>query len=263
MLKQITAPDHVIALALDGTLTGEGLRDYRKVLEKKLQEHEHIGLYIDVTKLTDMTANSVVEGTKADMELFGHLKQLNKCALISDKEWPKTAILLADKLFPKIEIKVFPSSESDAALSWVAEKSEKSEKSELSVAKSGAIRFLPTNKDSVMAFEVDGVLTASEIPNITQRLETFLEGQDSVRLLARMKNYSGFEPSILMHSGGLFSMKISAMKKVERYAIVGAPNWMSKVVETVNPLFPKMEMKSFSTEQESEALAWLDAKLIK
>ncbi len=257
MLKQITAPDHVIALALDGTLTGEGLQEYRKVLEKKLQEHDQIGLYIDVTKLTDMTANSIVEGTKADMELFSHIKQLNRCAFVSDKEWPKTVVSFADRLFPMIEIKVFPSSESDAALSWVAEKSERS------VAKSSAIRFLPTNKDNVLAFEVDGVLSASEIPNITQRLEAFLEGQDSVRLLARMKNYSGFEPSILIHSGGLLSMKIDAMKKVERYAIVGAPKWMSKLVETVNPLFPKMDMQAFTAEQESEALAWLDVELVK
>lgn len=34
MLKQINAPDHVIALFLDGTLTGEGLQEYRHVLEK-------------------------------------------------------------------------------------------------------------------------------------------------------------------------------------------------------------------------------------
>lgn len=257
MLKQITAPDHVIALALEGTLTGEGLQEYRKVLEKKLQDHDQIGLYIDVTKLTDMTANSIVEGTKADMELFSHIKQLNRCAFVSDKEWPKAAISLADRLFPKIKMKVFPSSESNAALSWAAEKSE------LSLANSSAIRFLPTNKDNVLAFEVDGVLSASEIPNIIQRLEAFLEGQDSVRLLARMKNYSGFEPSILKHSGELLSMKIDAMKKVERYAIVGAPNWVSKLVETVNPLFPKMDMQAFTDDQESEALAWLDVELVK
>lgn len=256
MLKQITAPDHVIALSLDGTLTGEGLKAYRKVLENKLEVHNHLGLYVDITNLTDMTANSIVEGTKADMELLSHIKQLDKCAFVSDKEWPKTLVSLANRLFPMIEIKVFPSSESDAALSWAAEKSE------LPVAKSGAVRFLPTNKNAVLAFEVDGVLSASEMPNITQTLEAFLEGQDSVRLLARMKNYSGFEPSILMHSGGLLSLKIDAMKKVERYAIVGAPEWMNKLIETMNPLFPKMDMQTFTAEQENEALAWLDVELM-
>lgn len=257
MLKQITAPDHVIALSLDGTLTGEGLQEYRKVLEKKLEAHDHIGLYVDITNLTDMTANSIVEGTKADMELFSHIKQLDKCAFLSDKEWPEAVISVADRFFPTIEMKVFPSSKKEEALSWAAEKAEQS------VSESGAIQFLPTNKDNVLAFEVDGVLSANEMPNVTQKLEQFLSGHDTVRLLARMKNFEGFDPSILVHSSGLLSMKVDAMKKVERYAIVGAPNWMSKLIETVNPLFPKMEMKSFSSEQENEALAWLEAELVK
>ena len=257
MLKQITAPDHVIALSLDGTLTGEGLQEYRHVLEKKLQEHDQIGLYIDITELTDMTANSIVEGTKADMELFSHIKQLNRCAFVSDKEWPKAAISIADRLLPMLEMKVFSSNEKADALSWAAEKSEQP------IEKRGAIRFLPTNKDNVLAFEVDGVLSSSEMPGVTQKLEQFLDDHDTVRLLARMKNFDGFDPSILIHSSGLLSMKVAAMKKLERYAIVGAPRWMCTFIETMNPVFPKVDIRTFTTDQENEALAWLDAELVK
>lgn len=257
MLKQITAPDHVIALSLDGTLTGEGLQEYRKVLEKKLEAYDHIGLYVDITNLTDMTANSIVEGTKADMELFSHIKQLNKCAFISDKEWPEAVISVTDRFFPTIEMKVFPSSKKEEALSWAAEKIEQP------VSKEGAIRFLPTNKDDVLAFEIDGVLSANEMPSITKKLEKFLSGHDKVRLMARMKNFDGFDPSILIQSSGLLSMKIDAMNKVERYAIVGAPNWINKIVETANPVFPQVDIKIFTADQENEALAWLDAELVK
>ncbi|SHE40216.1 hypothetical protein SAMN02745148_00358 [Modicisalibacter ilicicola DSM 19980] len=61
MLKQVTAPEHVIALALDGKLTGEGIQDYRGILDDKLQQHAQLGVYVDLTRLTDMSANALIE----------------------------------------------------------------------------------------------------------------------------------------------------------------------------------------------------------
>ncbi|HSP85154.1 MAG TPA: STAS/SEC14 domain-containing protein [Psychrobacter sp.] len=256
MLKQITAPDHVIALSLDGTLTSEDIQEYNRIYEKKLQQHDQIGIYVDITTLDDMKVKALIDGARADMKLLRHLKQLNRCAYVSDKEWPKAAISLANRLLPTLEMKVFPSSQSEEALSWAAEKSEQP------LDKSSAIRFLPTNKENVLAFEVDGVLSLNEMPSVTQKLEQFFNDHDTVRLLARMKNYGGFDPSILIHSNGLISMKIAAMKKVERYAIVGAPSWMCKLIETLNPVFPKVDMKTFTADHENDALVWLEAELV-
>lgn len=100
------------------------------------------------------------------------------------------------------------------------------------------------------------------MPSVTQKLEQFFNDHDTVRLLARMKNYDGFDPSILIHSSGLISMKIAGMKKVERYAIVGAPIWIDKLFETLNPVFPKVDIKTFTADHENDALVWLEAKLV-
>jgi hypothetical protein len=59
---------------------------------------------------------------------------------------------------------------------------------------------------------------------------------------------------------GLVSMKLAAMQKVERYAIVGAPGWMHKAIETLNPVFPDIEMRTFSVDREVDAWSWLGAK---
>lgn len=256
MLKDITAPDHVIALSLDDKLTGEGIAEYRQTLATKLENHAHISICIDLTRLTDITANAMVEGTKADLQLFSHLKQLRRCAFIADKEWPQAILSFLKPLIPTVEMKVFSASQSQQAINWAADIAAKSEDSD-----KAAIRFLKTTKDNVLAFEVDGVMSSEQMPQVIQRVEQYLNEHDNVRLLNRIKHFGGFDPSILFQSG-LVSMKLSAMEKVERYAIVGAPGWMSKIIDTMNPVFPDIEMRTFALDQEADAWQWLDAELI-
>lgn len=254
MLKQVPAPDHVIALMLDGKLTGEGVEKYHSILEKKLQQHAQIGIYVDLTRLTDMSANALIEGTKADLQLFSHLKQLHRCAFVSDKEWPHTLVTFAQLIFPVLELKVFPSEQNEEALQWAAQTHA------TPVVRQPAIRFLPTSKTNVLAFEINGLITSEEMPNAIKQLEGFFAAHDKVRLLNRMKYFAGFDPSILMQSS-LISMKLSAMNKLERYAIVGAPNWMGKIIGVINPIFADIDMQTFSADQEEAAWVWLGAEL--
>jgi hypothetical protein len=253
MLKKITAPDHVIALALDGKLTGEGIQEYRSILEEKLKQHAQLGVYVDLTSLADMSANALIEGTKADIELFSHINQLSRCAFVADKEWPQTIVSFAQQLFPTLEMKVFPSGQREEAKKWAADVAE-------APAPTGpAIRFLPTTRDDVLAFEIDGVMSSEEMPGVIKKLEDYLAEHDKVRLLNRMTHFGGFDPSIFMQSG-LVSMKLSAMEKVERYAIVGAPGWMRKVIDAMNPAFPDIDMRTFHADREEDAWAWLEAE---
>lgn len=254
MLEQKPAPDHVIALSLDGKLTGEGIQNYRSTLEDKLATHTHIGACIDLTNLTDMTANALVEGTKADLDLFSHLNQLRRCAFISDKEWPQAVFSFMQPLMPTVEMKVFPGDQSEDALKWAADVSKAVED-----AGGPAIRFLPTTKDDVFAFEINGVVSSEDMPRVIRAFEKYLDQHDKVRLLNRMTHFGGLDPSVFMQSG-LVSMKLSAMEKVERYAIVGAPGWMRRIVDTINPAFPDMDMRTFAVDQEDEAWEWIGAR---
>lgn len=110
-----------------------------------------------------------------------------------------------------------------------------------------------------MAYEIDGVLTAEEMPQLVEKFDSFLKQHDKVRLVARFKHFGGYDPAVFMQSG-LVSMKLAAIRKLERYAIIGAPQWMSKIVDSMNPLFPEIDMRTFSEDQESEAWAFVEAK---
>ena len=254
MFEQISAPDPVIAMRLSGALTEEDIRQYRQLLEDKLAKHRYVSVCIDLTGLSDMNAGALVDGVKADLEWLRHISQFRRYAVVSDKQWPGALIgIMAPVLFPALEIKVFTPAQRDEAVKWAAEFP--------SAPKAGApaFRFLPTSRDDVLAFEINGMISSEEMPRIIEEFETFLERHDKVRLLNRMKHFGGIDPSVFMQSG-LVSMKLAAIQKVERYAIVGAPGWIRKVVETLSPAFPGLDMQTFPANEENKAWAWLEAR---
>ena len=254
MYQQAPAPDHVIAMHLSGKLTGDDIKTYKGILDEKLLNHDQLGMVVDFTGLSDMNADACVEGTKADLELLRHITQFTRFAFVSDKEWPQALIGFMSAFLPTVEMKVFPSDERNEAMKWASE-----------LPKAGkfppsAFRFLPVSKDDVLAFEIDGVISGKEMPEVIKTFETFMERHQKVRLLNRIKHFGGIDPAIFMQSG-LLSIKLAAIQKVERYAVVGAPGWMCKVIETVNPAFADMDMRTFPEDQESEAWAWLEAEV--
>lgn len=252
MFAQLAAPDHVLAFRLSGKVTGKDIKRYKNLLEAMLAKHGAISLCVDITGLSDMEGDALIAGMKADLELLSHLRQFQRCALISDKQWPRVLTGFFGPLFPNFDMKSFAPEQYDEALEWA------SELPAMPKADTPAVRFLPTSRDDVLAFEVDGVISETEFPALLARINALFDRHDKVRLLGRIKHLGGFDPTILMQSG-LISMKLTALRKIERYAIVGAPGWLDKMISTMNPLFD-VDMRTFAAEREADAWAWVEAE---
>lgn len=252
MFEQLTAPGHVIAMHLSGKLTPEDVRQYKSVFDEKLAKHKHIGVCVDMTGFSDMSTEAIITDAKAEFELFTHINQFSRFAFVSDKEWPQAVVHFLASLIPTVEMKVFTPDRSEDAVKWAAEPPAKK-------PETPAFRFLPASRDNVFAFEINGMISSQEMPGVINKFQTFLDSHESVRLLNRMKHFGGIDPAVFLQ-GGLVSMKLAAMQKVERYAIVGAPGWMSKIIENLNPVFPDLDMRIFPADREDEAWAWLDAR---
>jgi len=253
MFKQLEASDNVIALKVSGKVTADDIKGYAEILKGQLKDKDKVNVYCDYTGLSDMTADALVAGAKADLTFFSHIKKLNRLAMVSEKEWMKAVMDYIKPLLPTIEIKIFPPEKSGEAMEWASQMPKETKQ-----AQGPAISFIPTNRADAIAFEMDGIISSEEMPGVTEKFNEFLEEHDKVRLLAKIKHY-GFEPAVLTQKG-LFSMKLTAMRKVARYAIVGGPTWMVKVVEAMSGIFDGMEIRTFKAEDEADAWAWLEAK---
>lgn len=253
MFEPLQAADHVIALALSGKITGDDIQAYKRLLDEKLKAHEHLGACVDMTGLADMNADALVEGMKADLKLMGHLNQFSRYALVTDKEWPEAIMRFLDPLFPMLELKVFAPDARAEALAWAGDFKTSD------TTRPPAISWIETNREDVRAFQIDGMLTKEEMPTVMADLKAFLDAHEKVRLLVRIKRFAGFDPAVLMQED-VAAVKLNAMNKVERYAIVGAPGWMSSMVGGMNPMFKSMDMMSFPADQEAEAWSWISAE---
>ncbi len=252
MFTQLPAPDHVLAFRLSGKITGHDIKRYKELLETMLDTHGAISLCVDVTGLSDMDADALLEGMKADLEFLSHIRQFRRGALVSDKEWPRAVTGFFGPLFPNFDMKSFAPEQVDEALKWAAELPA------LPKSDTPAVRFLPTSRDDLLAFEIDGVISETEFPAVLTEINALFDRHDKVRLLGRIKHLGGFDPAILMQSG-LIPMKLTAMRKVERYVIVGAPGWMTKMISAMNPLFD-VDMRTFPADREADAWAWIEAE---
>ena len=259
MFKQITAPEHVLAMQFSDTMTSEDTQQAKTALDTKLQQkHGAMGVLVDLTDLTDMTVDAIATGIKVDLDFLAHIGQFQRMAFVSDKKWPSAAIGILKPLVPRVELKAFKGAQRDDAIGWVGDApAEVAARGKSETAASG-MRLVPTTKDNVMAFEIDGPLTADSVTSVVDRMKTFLDKHDKVRLLGHIKHLGIINPKLITHSG-LLSMKLAAMKKVERYAVLGAPGWMNAAVKVLDPITSEMEMKTFADEEEAEAWEWIGA----
>ena len=121
MFDPMTAPAHVLSIRFSGILTFEDVQKFQQALEDKLDKHEQVNACIDLTGLSDIEADALFGGIKADMEWLSHFDRVEQFALVSDKQWPFVVIgIITPMLLPSLEIKVFKSQHRKEALQWAA-----------------------------------------------------------------------------------------------------------------------------------------------
>ena len=121
MLEVLQSPDQVAAIAISGTLTGD---DYDRIIaevEAKLARHERIGALLDLARFEDFTAEAAWKDIRYDLSKLFELKRFPREAIISDKQWMRTAAGIANAVLPHVEIRVFDANAREEAMRWVSQ----------------------------------------------------------------------------------------------------------------------------------------------
>lgn len=114
-------PDHVIALRADGQVSRD---DYESVLiaavENALARHDKLNVYYEIgLHFTGMDIGAMFEDLRIGVSRILHWR---KIALVTDVEWMKNAVHLFGFMMPA-DVRVFASSEAEAAKRWIVEAS--------------------------------------------------------------------------------------------------------------------------------------------
>ena len=205
-------------------------------------------LLIDVTSMAGFSFAAVLDEIGHMGTFLKYIYGLDRIAIISDEAWIRTAARLESALLPRVEYQVYDDDEADAAMAWVVEQVDEPHR--------GAFHPLDIGKPGIAAFELTGRLDREESERGVAMVRAALEDPDCSRLMIVIRSWHGFDADAAI-SREVMAGKLELMKKLERYAIVGGPDWIRNLASTFGTLL-KPDIKSFALEDQDKALEWLE-----
>jgi hypothetical protein len=249
-LKEIKA--HVWELTLEGVVTKSDIQTMERELMPALQGDASLGLIIRAEGLKDLTADALAEDEKFEFGMMTQWAKIARMAIVTDLQALTALLKWVDPIAPMIDMRAFTSSEIAAAESFVCDLSAQPD-----AVEGSGMTLLSDGKDGLIAYEVDGRISAEDVDRLLAPLEALMKGDDPINLLVRFRSFDGFDPAILAN-GSLLGIKMNAITHLRRYAVIGAPKWMVTTVSTIAAMMP-FEMKMFDNAQDEAAWAWVRA----
>jgi hypothetical protein len=250
MLEMLPGPDHILAIRVSGTLTGEDYDRVASELSRRLKRHEHMGLYAEAQDWRGMNAAALAKDLRFAFARVGEFQRFPRAAVVTDKSWLRTVANVGDAALPRVEIRTFEPSQKERALTWVAELPDQ--------PRMPALRVITTTRADTYAFVWNGRISVEDAVEFEKAFRPVLERPGKIRLLGRIDRLGGIAAGAITESR-LLSLKSKLLAKVERYAIVGGPRWIQRYVGFMRP-WTKIEVRHFDSAAEDDAWTWLEAR---
>ncbi len=250
MLKIKELKPNVWEVTLDGVLEKSDIQTMERELTPALKGDQPLGLIVRAEGWKDITADAMAEDAKFEFGMLAEWSKIAKMALVTDLQAFAALLKWIDPILPMIDMQSFRSSDVAAAEAFVSDVPAKAADGTAS-----GVTLLSDGSDGLIAYEIDGRITAEDVENVLAPLQPFLQGDKKVNLLVRFKTYDGFDPAILM-DGSLMGSKFGAIAHLERYAVVGAPDWMKMMASGTASMMP-FQMRLFDAADDDAAWTWV------
>ncbi|SMC95526.1 STAS/SEC14 domain-containing protein [Primorskyibacter flagellatus] len=252
MLKLRELKPNVWELTLTGVLEKGDIATMERELTPALQGDGPLGLIVRAEEWKDITADAMAEDAKFEFGMLAQWSKIAKMAVVTDLQAAAALLKWMDPILPMIDMKAFGSADVAAAEAFAFDLPLKEP-----AAAGAGVKLLSDGADGVIAYEIDGRITAEDVDSVLTPLEAHMKGDEKINLLVRFKDFDGFDPAILTN-GSLMGTKMKAITHLRRYAVVGAPTWMAAMAGTVAGMLP-FEMRMFDGSEDAAAWAWVRA----
>lgn len=104
--------DNVVGIRIDGKISTEEFEDAKQTIEDKFGRHEKIRLYAEILSFGGISLEALLKDIKFSL---GHWTRFEKEVIVTDKSWLHKVGFAANKVFPGMEVKIYPVEQKDAA----------------------------------------------------------------------------------------------------------------------------------------------------
>jgi hypothetical protein len=241
MVNSIQAPaPHVVAAQFQGEVTRNDVDQVIQMVENNLAKNRRVSLYLDLSQLESITPTAFLNDLGYSLKNLGRLYRFQQIAVVTDSPKLETVIKWEDKLFRSVEIKSFPSTQAEHALSWIERKPDLPEPG-----------FQVEPGDTILVLHFGEEVTGHDITQVADLIHEHYEQHGPVRMLVTIPGVPKFGPGYIYEKLRQFNL----VSLIERYAVVGPANLKSQV-SAINPVI-KTHLKYFEPGQQEAAETWL------
>ncbi len=122
----------------------------------------------------------------------------------------------------------------------------------------GAVQEIATDNDSVFAFLVVGHMDDDASEAMAAYMNDVFDRQQKVNMLLDLSQFSGSDWDSLLDDA-VFRSRVRALKHVDRYAVVGAPENAAKMIAIMDKILP-VQARAFSANDISDAWEFVGAR---
>lgn len=250
MIQKLTAKPGVLALRVQGHIGREDIDKSFELLTESFANHPKTSLYIEVAELSGFDTEALTEDFRRGCALLDKLERFDRVAIVSDQSWVRWASRIESALLPGISYRTYTFAERQQALDWVQGRED--------LPYGHALEIIPTTRADTIGIEIDGRLSGEEVAQFARDLNLMRRERPLKAILVRFRSLTGFDPSIAADREYL-RMKLGLLNELDRYALVGGPDWLVGWAELLRPLL-RLELRHFATDDEAAAWSWLGAQ---
>lgn len=118
MHEFIKSPSDVLAVKLDGTITGDDLDAIMDRTEDLIAEFGKIHIYVETHGIDGLQVSALPHHMNRAFPLFGKLDRFGRVAVVADQAWMRVLTRLESALLPNISYRVYEPEEREEALGW-------------------------------------------------------------------------------------------------------------------------------------------------
>jgi hypothetical protein len=238
-------------LTLDGVVEKADIETMERELTPVLEGDGPLGLIVRAETWADITGDAIAEDARFELGLMNKWAKVAKMAIVSDLQAVAALLRWVDPILPMIDMRSFPASKAAEAEAFVSDLP----RSRAEARATGGMTLLSDGSDGVIAYEIDGRISARDVYEMLEPLEACMKGDGKIDLLVRFKEFDGFDPA-LFGNASLFGAKFGAITHLRRYAVIGAPRWIAAMAGAAAALLP-FEMRLFDASEDSAAWTWV------
>ncbi len=116
------------------------------------------------------------------------------------------------------------------------------------------IELLAAGTDNVVGYRIKGKIDADDFDRIAAFIEQHLKTHDKLRVFAEIESIEGMSLEAFLKD---LKFGFKNYNRFEKAAVITDKDWLRKVVEIEDKLFPGTEMKFFPLAEKEAAMEWL------